>query len=179
MSYRQIKEQSKRLKNNSAKNAPSLVSPSGNIPIKIEHQNYSSTNLQKGKISSGSENGLKHYEQSTDSSQSNFVTNSMQISTKNTMSNDKVIHSSSSSSSSTYSVASSSTNPSTVRIQTSPSSTSTSSSSLTGGSIESGSMAAPKSSIKKTSSYDVKAFQKEAVLSYVKVRDRNEYKYLE
>ena len=101
----------------------------------------------------------------------------MQITAKNAISNNKGIHSSSSSSSSTYSVASSSTNPSTVRIQTSPSSTSTSSSSLTGGSIESGNMAAPNSSIKKTSSYDVKAFQKEAVLSYVKVRNKKEYQY--
>ena len=109
--------------------------------------------------------------------QSNFVTHAMQITAKNAISNNKGIHSSSSSSSSTYSVASSSTNPSTVRIQTSPSSTSTSSSSLTGGSIESGNMAAPNSSIKKTSSYDVKAFQKEAVLSYVKVRNKKEYQY--
>ena len=118
-----------------------------------------------------SENGLKHCEHSSDMSKSHFSTNPMQISTQNTILNSKIIHSSSSSSSSTYSVASSSTNASTLRIPTSPSSTSTSSSSLAAGNTESGNIVAPNASIKKTSSYDVKAFQKEAVLSYVKVRN--------
>lgn len=164
-----MKEPPKRSKNSSVKNSPSLVSPSGNIPIKIEHQNNGSSNYQKGKQSTRLEDGFKHYDQSSDKSQSNFVTHSMQISAQNTISSSKIIHSSSSSSSSTYSVASSSTNASTVRIQTSPSSTSTSSSSLAGVSVDSGNVPGHNSSIKKTSPYDVKAFQKEAVLSYVKV----------
>merc|ERR1712223_2085134 len=171
-SHRQIKEPPKRSKNNSV-SVPTLRSPSGSIPIKIEHQSSASSNQQNRKPSTVLEDSFKHYDQPSDIGQSNFVTHAMQITAKNAISNNKGIHSSSSSSSSTYSVASSSTNPSTVRIQTSPSSTSTSSSSLTGGSIESGSMAAPNSSIKKTSSYDVKAFQKEAVLSYVKAKQHS------
>ena len=89
----------------------------------------------------------------------------MQITSQNLSSNSRLIHSSSSSSSSTYSVASSATNASTIRLQTS---SSTSTSSLAGGSTDSGNGTA----IKKTSSYDVKAFQKEAVLSYVKVLNK-------
>ena len=164
-----MKEPPKRPKNTLAKNVPSLISPSGNIPIKIEHQNYGSNSNQKGKPSTVLEDGFNHCEQSPDNSQSSFVTPSMQITAQNTISCSKVIHSSTSSSSSTYSVASSSTTASTVRIQNSPSSTSTSSSSLAGGSVDSGNAPAHNSLIKKTASYDVKAFQKEAVLSYVKV----------
>merc|ERR1712223_1470042 len=171
-SHRQIKEPPKRSKNNSV-SVPTLRSPSGSIPIKIEHQSSGIRDQQNKKPSTVLEDSFKHYDQPSDIGQSNFVTHAMQITAKNAISNNKGIHSSSSSSSSTYSVASSSTNPSTVRIQTSPSSTSTSSSSLTGGSIEAGNMAAPNSSIKKTSSYDVKAFQKEAVLSYVKAKQHS------
>ena len=63
-------------------------------------------------------------------------------------------------------------NASTIRLQAS--STSTSSSSLTsGGAGDSGNVHGSNVLIKKTSSYDVKAFQKEAVMSYVKVKIQN------
>ena len=60
-------------------------------------------------------------------------------------------------------------NASTIRLQAS--STSTSSSSLTSGAGDSVNVNGSNVLIKKTSSYDVKAFQKEAVMSYVKVKN--------
>ena len=149
------------------RNIPSPTSPSGNIPIKIEHQKSHNNDVysgQKGKVNLSLEDH-QHSEKNYQNSHSNAVAHTMQITSQNLSSNSRLIHSSSSSSSSTYSVASSATNASTIRLQTS---SSTSTSSLAGGSTDSGNGTA----IKKTSSYDVKAFQKEAVLSYVKVLNK-------
>jgi len=66
-------------------------------------------------------------------------------------------------------MASSATNDSTLRVQTSSSSPSTSSL-LAVGNGDSESTIGPNVAIKKTSAYDVKAFQKEAVMSYVKAK---------
>ena len=167
MPSRQIKDQLRRQNLTAGRNIPSPTSTSGNIPIKIEHQQPHNSEVhsgQKGKVNTLSIDDPQHPEKNSHNSHSNAVAHTMQITSQNSSSNSRLIHSSSSSSSSTYSVASSATNASTVRLQT-PSSTSTSSSSLAGGSADSGN-GVPN---KKTSSYDVKAFQKEAVLSYVKV----------
>ena len=150
----------------SGRNVPSPTSPSGSIPIKIEHQQTHHSEVHsghKGRVKILSIEDPQQSEKNSQNSHLNLVAHSMQITSQNLSSNPKLIHSSSSSSSSTFSVSSSATNPSTIRLETS--SPSTSSSSLAGGSGDSENIA----TIKKTSSYDVKAFQKEAVLSYVKV----------
>ena len=169
---RHFKDQLRRQNVSACRNVPSPVSPSGSrpIPIKIEHQTQNELNdAQKGKVNSLSVNGLQPSEQSFQNGHSNsIIAHSMQGKSLNISSGkSKLIHSSSSSSSSTYSV-SSATNAATMRMQTS-SSTSTSSSSLAGGNGDSETPIGSNVAIKKTSSYDVKAFQKEAVLSYVKV----------
>ena len=156
------------------RNSSSPSSPSGSTPVIIEHQqhHHESTNGSKGRDHNSATNLPQHQELSVQNGHlASSVVHSMQTSSQNISSigNARLIHSSSSSSSSTHSVASSATNASTVRLQASSSSTSTSSSSLVGGVGDSGTTLAPNVAIKKTSSYDVKAFQKEAVMSYVKV----------
>ena len=177
--FRHFKEQLRRQNGITGRNLSSPSSPSGTTPVIAEHQQQCQLQEVTQDQTAGAQNSAQintqeHQESRQPAHATSSVVHSMQGSSKPSIANPPRIihssHSSSSSSSSSHSAASSATNSSTIRLQaSSSSSTSTSSSSLAGGSGSSGSHLTPNVPNKKTSSYDVKAFQKEAVLSYVKV----------